>query len=115
MDLQLSARAGQESTIVEVTGDLDISTAQDLRDYIQPLVDQRARCLVLDLRGVDFMDSSALGVLVVLFKDLRDEGGRLCVAAPTPAVRSVLALTSVDRVIDVHDTVEQADARCRPD
>lgn len=114
MDVRLSTRAGRTSTIVEVAGDLDISTAPALRDHIRRLIDGGSRRFVLDLSGVDFIDSTALGVLVVLFKSLRDAGGGLALAAPRPSVRSVLALTSLDRAIDVFDTVESADAGCPP-
>ena len=55
-----------------------------------------------------------LGALVVVFKALRDVGGRLCLADVQPAVRSVLTVTSVDRAIEVYDSVPAAEADVRP-
>ena len=69
---------------------------------------------MVDLAGVEFMDSSALGALVVMFTAVSQCGGRLCLAAPRQAVRSLLALTSVDRAMRVYDTVAQAEAGMRP-
>jgi anti-sigma B factor antagonist len=60
------------------------------------------------------MDSSALGTLVVVFKTVRDGGGRLCLAAVQAPVRSILAVTSVDRVIDTYDTVQIAEDSMPP-
>ena len=110
MDLLLSTRPGQGCTVLEVHGDLDLATAPQLRDGLQRLVDAGDRLLVVDLAGVGFMDSSGLGTRVVMFKALREVGGRLCLAAVQPAVLSVLRITSVDRVIDVYDTVQAAEA-----
>ncbi len=110
MDLLLSARPGRGCTVVEVRGDLDMATAPQLRDGLQRLVGAGDRQVVVDMAGVGFMDSSALGALVVVFKALGDVGGRLCLAAVQPAVQSVLKITSVDRVIDLYDTVLAAEA-----
>jgi len=110
VDLLLSARPGRGCTVVEVRGDLDMATAPQLRDGLQRLVDAGDRQVVVDMAGVGFMDSSALGMLVVTFKSLRDVGGRLCLAAAQPAVHSVLRITSVDQVIDVYDNVQAAEA-----
>ncbi|MBM0203986.1 STAS domain-containing protein [Micromonospora sp. STR1s_5] len=114
MDLQLSVRAGRGCTVLEVRGELDMATSPQLREGLQRLVDAGDRRVLVDLAGVGFMDSSALGALVVTFKALRDVGGRLCLAAAQPAVRSVLTVTSVDQAIDVYDSVLAAEADMRP-
>ncbi|PWR12807.1 anti-sigma factor antagonist [Micromonospora sicca] len=110
MDLLLSVRPGRVCTVLEVRGELDMATSPQLREGLQRLVDAGDRQVVVDLAGVGFMDSSGLGALVVMFKALRDVGGRLSLAAVQPAVRRVLTVTSVDRVIHVHDSVQAAEA-----
>ena len=96
--------------MVEVRGDLDMATAPQLRNGLQQVLDAGDRQVVVDLAGVGFMDSSALGTLVVMFKALRDVGGRLCLAAVQPPVLSVLGITSVNQVIDVYADVQAAEA-----
>ncbi|MEK8104185.1 STAS domain-containing protein [Micromonospora sp. M12] len=110
MELLLSVQPGRGCTVLEVRGELDMATSPQLREGLQQLVDAGDRQVVVDLAGVGFMDSSALGALVVTFKAMREVGGRLCLAAVQPAVRSVLGITSVDRVIDVYDNVQAAEA-----
>ncbi|AVT29289.1 MULTISPECIES: STAS domain-containing protein [unclassified Plantactinospora] len=109
MNLLVAVRPGRGCTVLEVAGDLDMATSPQLRDSLQQLVDAGHRQVVVDLSGVGFMDSSALGALVVMFKAFRDLGGRLCVAAVQPAVRSVLTITSVDQVLRVYDSVQAAE------
>jgi hypothetical protein len=58
-------------------------------------------CTVVEVRGALAFDTE--------FKDLRDDGGSLCLAAPRPLVRTALAVTSVDRAITVYDTVQAAE------
>ncbi|PYC69289.1 anti-sigma factor antagonist [Micromonospora arborensis] len=109
MDFTLSTRQGRIGTVVEVAGDLDMSTTPELRDQLRTLVESDAQLVVVDLTGVGFMDSSGLGVLVVAFKDLRERNGRLALAGASQPVRTVLSITSVDRVIGVFETVHDAE------
>ena len=107
MDLMLTTRPGRGCTVLEVRGDLDMATAPRLHDGLQPLAG--AGQVVVDLTGVGFMDSSALGTLVLMFKQARAAGGRLCLAGARQPVRTVLEVTSVTQVIDVFDTVRAAE------
>jgi anti-sigma B factor antagonist len=110
VDLWVATRPGPGCTVVEVRGDVDLATCAQLQESLQRLVDAGDRHLVVDLTGVGFMDSSGLGVLVTIFKALREGDGRLGLAAAQPAVRRVLSITSVDRAIEVYDSVEAATA-----
>jgi anti-sigma B factor antagonist len=110
VDLRLSARAGRASTVVAVGGEIDMATCDQLHDFVQQVVGAGALHVVLDFAEVTFMDSSGLGVLTDWFKRLRDEGGRLSVAAVTRPVQSVLRVSAVDQVLGVYDSVENADA-----
>ncbi|MFI5931863.1 STAS domain-containing protein [Actinoplanes sp. NPDC051494] len=111
MDLVVATRPGAGCTVVEVHGELDMATQPQLHDVLQALIGPGQ--VVIDLAGVGFMDSSALGTLVVMFKEIRAAGGRLCLAQVQPAVRTVLAVTSVDQVIDLYATVQAAEDSMR--
>jgi len=64
--------------------------------------------VVVDLTGVDFLDSAGVGVLVGLFKNSRLRGGRARFCGVTPGVRSVLELIQLDRIFEIYDDVEEA-------
>jgi len=114
VDLVLSARRGRGCVVVEVQGDLDMATTPQLCDGLQRLVDAGEGQVVVDLAKVPFMDSTALGALVVTFTALQDVGGRLSLAAVQPLVANVLKITSVDSVMDVYDSVQAAEADMPP-
>jgi anti-sigma B factor antagonist len=64
--------------------------------------------VVLDLSGVDFLDSAGVGVLVGLFKNARLRGGRARFCGLTPGVRSVLEIIQLDRIFEIYDDVAAA-------
>jgi anti-anti-sigma factor len=103
--LQLSTRtlpAG--GTVVSVAGELDLSTVSIFEAELAALI--RHDRVVVDLTECTFLDSSALRALVVAHKAATEEGGTFSLAAPTAAIRRVLEVASIDRVIAVADTVD---------
>lgn len=93
---------------VAVRGEIDIRSAPDLRAWLGRAVDEGATQLVLDLSGVEFMDSSGLGVLVGVHKRLARIGGRLRVVGVSAPVARLLAVTGLTRVFDVRDSTGTA-------
>lgn len=68
--------------------------------------------LVLDLSGVDYLDSSALGALVGLIRKAKKAGNKVILAAPTPIVLKTLRITNIHRIVAIEDTVQAAVAMC---
>ena len=64
--------------------------------------------LVLDLSGVDFIDSFGLGVVIGALKRVRILDGDLRLVVPEPRVRRVFEVCDLDRVFDFHVSVEAA-------
>jgi anti-sigma B factor antagonist len=79
---------------VIVRGEIDMATAPQLRDLLNELVDGGSSRIVLDCRGLDFLDSSGIGVLIAVRKRLGDDGA-LTLESPPAHVRKVLDLTGV--------------------
>jgi anti-sigma B factor antagonist len=95
-------------TVIRPVGDLDVTTALDLRALLgEQLTRERVR-IVLDLSEVPFIDSSGVGVLVTANRRSHSAGGALALAALSPGVAKVLELTRALRVLTVTDTVEEA-------
>jgi anti-sigma B factor antagonist len=93
-ELELESRSSGDATIIVVRGEIDMATAPKVRDALNDLVDAGASRIVVDCRGLDFLDSSGIGVLIAVRKRLGDEGA-LTLEAPQAHVRKVLELTGV--------------------
>jgi len=86
---------------------IDAFEAVEFRTALLAPVKQGRTHLIVNLREVDFIDSSGLGALVSVVKNL-GEDGRFAVCELRDGVRSILELTRLDRVLDLH--VSEKDA-----
>ena len=100
VDLQLESRETDNGASVIVRGEVDMATAPQLRDTLLELVDAGASNIALDCRGLDFLDSSGIGVLIAVRKRLGDDGS-LTLEAPQAHVRKVLELTGVTEHVNI--------------
>jgi anti-sigma B factor antagonist len=64
--------------------------------------------LVLDLSGIEFLDSAGLGVLMILYGNMKVRGGKLRLVAPGPKVLDVLKLTHTDSILAIDTNLEAA-------
>ena len=108
MDLDLVTREDAGHTVLEVAGEVDVHTAPALRYRALELIDAGRSRLVVDVGGVEFLDSSGLGVLVEIQTRVRDVGGTLALARPADRIRKLFALTGLDEIFSVHDSVAGA-------
>ncbi|WP_026122295.1 STAS domain-containing protein [Nocardiopsis halotolerans] len=106
--LGLSTRVESRSVIVAIEGELDIATVDDLQEHIQSAVHDHGPWLVLDLSGLDFMDSSGLNVIINAYRTVRELGGSLALAALNERVTKVVRLVGLHRQVPVHQTVATA-------
>ncbi len=91
--------------VYTLNGDLEIYTA----DAIENALSTAPRgTLIIDVSAVEFIDSTGLAVLVNALKRVRDSGGNLCLCGVTPAVRTILHLTRLDRLFQIYANVETA-------
>lgn len=85
-----------DTVVVTLDGEFDMATTFRLEPELERLSrDGDVSALVIDMQGVEFMDSSALGLLLVTQQRLRAEGIRFLLANPSGSVRRMLELTGV--------------------
>ncbi len=104
------ARKG-EVTVVSPVGRIDQETAADfqatLMDGIREIIDGDGH-MVLNFAGVAFISSLGLRSLMIGAKELRAADRKFLIADLTPIVQEVFQISRFDRVIDVHDTLDDA-------
>ena len=101
--LLLDTRQAGDWTVVDVRGEVDLYTAPRLKTLLTDLTGSGRNRLAIEFGGVEFMDSTGLGVLISGLKRCREAGGTLALVAPTEPVRKVLGITGLDQVFTIHD------------
>jgi anti-anti-sigma factor len=101
-DLHASITREAGDVIVAVGGDLDLMTTPRLRHLLLDLVRAQGNLsVVLNMAQVTFIDSSALGLIVTLHRELRDRAGTFIVRNPSRAVQRVFEITGLDRSLNL--------------
>jgi anti-sigma B factor antagonist len=93
--------------VVQPTGEIDMVNAPTLRATLIEL--DRAE-VVVDLSGVEFIDSTGLGVLVGAAARARKRDGEMRVVCPRPGIRKVFAITGLDAVFEISADLTEATA-----
>ena len=100
-DLELVVSSLDRQHEVRLLGELDMSTAPQLRDELARLASTGAGVVTLDLSDLAFIDSTGLSVLITSLKRLRSQGGDLALRSPTPGTRKVLEITGLTEVFSI--------------
>ena len=109
MTLEVETRQADNGvTVVAPVGRLDVAGAPALKEAIAQLAGNGAPKVVIDMEGVSFVDSTGLGSVIAVLKQIRGNNGELRLAAPNQQARVVLELTTLDRVFPYYATVEEA-------
>jgi anti-sigma B factor antagonist len=108
VDLSLTTRDEGDRTVVAVGGEIDVYTAPKLREQLVDLVNAGRYHLVVDMEGVEFLDSTGLGVLVGGLKRVRAHDGSLRLVCTQERILKIFRITGLTKVFPIHDTVDEA-------
>ena len=105
--LRLSSERRAGSLIVTIVGDLDLVTSARLDEHLAK-TGPEASWIILDLTGVDFMDTNALAVIVNHWKKAAAAGGTLALAGARYQYTKALWITGLASKLPMYDTVNEA-------
>ncbi|MFS8523234.1 MAG: anti-sigma factor antagonist [Limnochordales bacterium] len=107
----IATRRSQDSLIVRMTGELDLRTAELFRSEVRRAWEAppRPRHLILDLRGLTFIDSAGVGAILARCRDVsHSTAGRVVAFGTRPHVHRTLAMAGAWRVMHVAATQREA-------
>ncbi len=99
-------------TVLVLAGELDIAHARRLGSAVQDVLCTGPAAIVIDICGVDFVDSTGLAVLLNARRRTLRRGIRLALACDVPSTIKLLALTRLERDFDVYPNRAAAVAAC---
>ena len=91
----------QQIEVVQLSRILNITNSLEREQHITQLIESGAKIILVDCQDVSFMDSSALGALVLAFKTLREADTRLVLCSINEQIRILFELTGMDNVFEI--------------
>lgn len=95
-----------ELAVLTVSGDIDVDTAWRLREELTTLLAERD--VVVEMSGVEFLDSTGLGVLVAGYRQARNAGHRMAIAGAPQRVLDILELTRLTTIFALYPDLPTA-------
>lgn len=109
MELSMqSERTEDGAAIITVAGELDLYTAPRLKEQLLSIMEDGVLKIVVDMTGIHFIDSSALGVLIGAVKRLKPKGGTLVLVSVDENVNWIFQITGLNSVFDIYTTRDAA-------
>ncbi len=106
-DFQVERRIEGRAAIITVTGELDLASSPQLEQELDDVWQSGAELLVIDLRDLEFMDSTGLSIIVSAHQRLSESGRQLSVVRGPQQVQRLLDLTGVSERLRLVDTPEE--------
>jgi anti-sigma B factor antagonist len=100
--------AGERASIIDVQGELTAFAEGVLMDAYNRASDGHVRAIILNFEGLEYMNSSGIGLLVTLLIRINREKQQLLTYGLSDHYRSIFQITRLDDAIAIHDTEEEA-------
>ena len=92
-----------KTNMVSIRGEIDIYSIEKFRESIEEKIKTQASEIILDCSELSYMDSTGMGVLIELRNKTKELGQKIIMMNPRPNIRKLLALTGVDKIIEIVD------------
>jgi anti-sigma B factor antagonist len=114
MHLEIDVTERGDYTVITPHGEVDYATGPQLKEAITDALVAGRLHLVIDMLGVEFIESTGLGALIGGRRRARALDGSLVLVCGESSVLKVLRVTGLDKVFEIHDSVEAATATAVP-
>jgi anti-sigma B factor antagonist len=97
------------TAVFRLSGRMTLGTRlREIESKISDVADKGIHKLILDLSGIEFLDSAGLGVLMILYGNMKVRSGQLRLVAPRAKVLDVLKMTHTDSLLPIDPNLEAA-------
>ncbi|MCE7794151.1 STAS domain-containing protein [Salipaludibacillus sp. CUR1] len=101
MNLEINVTETDNRNVAYLSGEVDVYTASKLKETLTPLAEQGDKNLIVDLSGVDYIDSTGLGIFIGALKTTEKNGNTLMLTGLNERVRRLFEITGLNEVIDI--------------
>lgn len=98
--VQVSENEQSNTVIIEINGRFDFGTHKEFRSAYKDR-DSRGAYYVIDMKGVEYIDSSALGMLLLVREHVQSCAGKLSIVGCSPDITKILKIANFDKLFDI--------------
>lgn len=106
--MEITLREDANVTTLSLKGRLDLATGSALKEQIKQLFEKEKTAIHLNLGEVEFINSSGLGSLVSIMKEIRLRKGRLTLSNLASYVQEIFEITQLSHIFEIFATEEEA-------
>ncbi len=106
--MKIDKTLGDQYAILTLRGEFDTFYVPSLQDEVDSLIEKGICHLILNLRLVKFINSTALGAIIRFHKICRAQNGEVVIAHPSAVVRDIIGKVGLDQLVPIYDDEEQA-------
>jgi stage II sporulation protein AA (anti-sigma F factor antagonist) len=98
-----------QALIAELQGELDLHTSPEFKANLVKLFDTHPHIkhLIMHVKGLSFVDSSGLGVILGRYRELQQRGGRLFFVQPNPQIKRILEMSGFPKISEFADSTSE--------
>src|SRR5688500_9291399 len=109
MNLRVETRKPREDVVViALTGEVDVYTSPKVKQEIVTLLNSGISKLIVDLTGVEYLDSTGLGVLIGGLKRARERDGDLKLICDNVRILRIFEITGLTKIFDIYRSEAEA-------
>ena len=97
-----------DSLVLITDGRVDGTNATDFQDAVKSAIQESDTAVVLDLEKLAYISSAGLRVVLLVAKDLQQQGAQFAACSLTDSVKEVFVISGFDKIIPIHDSQDAA-------
>lgn len=98
----------EDVVLVKIQGEIDLYNAPSIKEQFSALIDKGWRHHIIEMSGVNYLDSSGIGVLIAISNNTKRINGDIVILNLSPAVKKVFELTKLTSFFQIFDHLDQA-------
>ena len=106
--MKINTRTKNGADILEIQGEIDLHVSPQLRDRFGEMASQKKMCVIVNLKGVSYIDSSGLATFIEAYQRLAPHNGQLILCHLSDTVRGVFEIARLEDVLTIVGTEDEA-------
>ena len=102
--MEITQRASKDATVLDVKGDLTYSNRSAFKTAVEHVKNRNCQHLIVNLEQVRFVDSSGLGLLVLMSQSFKLQQAKFSLLKPQSYVREIMSLANIPKMIPIYET-----------